>query len=265
MGRLAELRGPTPCIEAAIDTFVRAYGVDLSEAITPDEGYRSFDEFFTRRLKPGARPLAQDVRAVLCPADGRVEDFGRITADGSLEVKGKPYTVKELLGDSLEAERYEGGQYAIVYLSPRDYHRVHAPVSGAVDRVRYIPGTLFPVNQIGLDHVPQLFARNERVAIVQETATHGEVTTLMVGAIGVGRIGLAFDDLLTNVGQAPGIRHYDGAGAMLERGQELGVFHLGSTAIVFLTRQCEIRFGVTMGEQVRMGQALGVGGHDEQQ
>ncbi len=265
MGRLADLHGPTTCVQMAIDAFVRAYGVDLSEADVPEGGYRSFDAFFTRRLIAGARPLDPDPKALLSPADGRVEDFGAIQSGGSLRVKGKEYSVEELLGDRSEAARYDRGQYAIVYLSPRDYHRVHAPVGGRVDRVRYIPGTLFPVNQIGLEHVPQVFARNERIAIVQRSPTHGEVTTLMVGAIGVGRIGLSFDDLLTNVGHNPGVRRYDENGARLERGQELGVFHLGSTAIVFVTRECKIGFSVTMGDWVRMGQALGIGGRDERQ
>src|SRR5690606_25730671 len=138
------------------------------------------------------------------------------------------------LGDAEAATRYEGGTFFIVYLAPRDYHRVHAPVDGPVERIRYVPGTLFPVNSIGTEHVPRVFARNERVVIVQRSPRFGEVTTIMVGAIGVGRIGLAFDDLKTNLGHRPGVREYGPDAPRMRKGDELGVFHLGSTAVVLV-------------------------------
>lgn len=258
MGRLAGLRAG-PVAQRAIDAFVRAYDVDMSEAIVPHGGYRTFDDFFTRRLRDGARAADPDPGAVLSPADGRVEDLGPIDPAATLLVKGKRYEVSDLVGDPAAAERYRGGSFFIVYLSPRDYHRVHAPVSGPVARVRYVPGTLYPVNAIGLGHVPQLFARNERMAIVQDSETHGEVTTVMVGAIGVGRIGLSFDDVESNVGHTPGTRDYGGDGPPMERAEELGVFHLGSTAIVFVGPDAPVDFVIEPGEHVRVGQAVARG------
>ena len=260
LGRLTSARAPQVVVDAAVRAFVRAYDVDLSEVDMPAEGFRTFDEFFTRRLVDGARLVDPDPKALVSPADGRVEDLGRISRGGELVVKGKPYTVAELLTDESAAARYDGGSYFIVYLSPRDYHRVHAPTCGDVQYVRYVPGTLFPVNRIGTEHIPRLFARNERLAIVQESVVHGRVTTIMVGAIGVGRIGLSFDDVQTNRGDAPGVRSYADAPIPRDRGEELGVFHMGSTAIVLTPPACELRIIATPGASVCMGESLAVGG-----
>ncbi len=255
LGRLADLRAPGPLLQRAIDLFVRSYDIDLSEAVVPPGGFKSFDEFFTRRLVEGARPIDLDPAAVVSPADGRLEDLGEIDPDGTLLVKGRPYRVAELVDEPGAVAAYAGGSYFIVYLSPRDYHRVHAPASGRVARVRHIPGTLFPVNSIGLEHVPRLFAVNERVAIVQQTR-FGELTTVMVGAIGVGRISVSFDpEVHTNRGRSPGVRRY-ADGPPIERGAEIGVFHLGSTVIVFVPPHEGARFEVEAGSAVRVGQAV---------
>ena len=258
MGRLAALRAG-PVARSAIDAFIKVYDVDMSEAVIPAGGYRTFNEFFTRKLVPGARPADADAGAVLSPADGRVEDFGPVDLEASLLVKGKRYEVADLVGDPDAAERYRGGSFFIVYLSPRDYHRVHAPVTGPVARLRYVPGTLYPVNSIGLGHVPQLFARNERMAIVQDSAGHGEVTTVMVGAIGVGHIGLSFDPVESNVGHEPGLRDYGGDGPPMARTEELGTFYIGSTAIVFVGPDTPLEFVIRPGDHVRIGQAIARG------
>jgi phosphatidylserine decarboxylase len=257
MGKAADLRAPRPVLGSAIDAFAKAYGIDLDEAIVPREGFATFDDFFTRRLKPGARPVDADPLAVVSPADGKVEDLGAIDPSGALLVKGKRYTVAELVGDVDDARRYAGGHYFIVYLSPRDYHRVHSPVGGPVASMRHVGGTLFPVNSIGIRHVPQLFAVNERVAVEQRSEHHGPVTTILVGAIGVGRISVSFDDVLTNVaGSQPGVRRYGEDGPPLDRAEELGTFHLGSTAIVFVGPSRRLRFVVEPGARVRVGEAV---------
>ncbi len=263
LGALTSAPAPQPVIAAAIAAFVRIYDVDLSEVDIPPSGFRTFDDFFTRRLRDGARVVDPDPRALVSPADGRLEDLGEISADGSLTVKGRPYTAADLLGDSEAARRYQGGRYFIVYLSPRDYHRVHAPTCGDVQCVRYVPGTLYPVNRIGTDHLSQVFARNERLAIVQEGAVHGTVTTIMVGAIGVGRIGLSFDDVQTNRGDTPGLRSYADAPIPRDRGEELGAFHMGSTAIVMTPKACKLDLLVRPGTSIRMGEAMAKGGVDE--
>jgi phosphatidylserine decarboxylase len=263
LGGLAASRAPQRLVDAAIAAFVRAYDVDLSEVDMPPGGFRTFDDFFTRRLLDGARRVDPDPTALVSPADGRIEDFGEITVDGELTVKGQPYTTAALLGDSEAAAAYEGGHYFIVYLSPRDYHRVHAPTCGSVQCMRYVPGTLFPVNRIGTDFIPQLFARNERLAIVQEGVVHGTVTTIMVGAIGVGRIGLSFDDVQTNRGDTPGLRSYADAPIPRERGDELGVFHMGSTAIVMTPPACKLDVLAQAGASIRLGEVMAIGSIDE--
>ena len=259
LGWLTSAQAPQPIVEAAVRAFVKAYDVDLSEVDMPEAGFRTFDDFFTRRLQAGARPVDPDPTALVSPADGKMEDLGPITAEGELTVKGQPYTAASLLGDSDDAKAYEGGHYFIVYLSPRDYHRVHAPTCGDVQYVRYVPGSLFPVNRIGTENIPQLFARNERLAIVQESAVHGRVTTIMVGAIGVGRIGLSFDPLETNRGHAPGVRSFSDSPIPRNLGEELGVFHMGSTAIVMTPPECSLEVLAEPGELVRMGEAIARG------
>ena len=257
LGKLARTAGPDKMLRTAVDIYCRAYGVDLTECEVPAGGYRTFDEFFTRRLKEGARPIDPDPTTIVSPADGRLEDCGPIDRGATFRVKGRTYTVSEMLDDGLAARDYEGGEFAVIYLSPRDYHRVHAPVSGPVLSVGHVPGTLYPVNRIGLEHVPKLFARNERV-VVRQQAEQGTVATILVGAIGVGRISCSFDArVLTNSGRAPVATRYSPAQRpSLERGQELGIFHLGSTVVLFLPKDQRFTLVKAPGDSVRMGDAL---------
>jgi phosphatidylserine decarboxylase len=250
VGRLCDASLSAGVSRAVVGLYVRAYRVDLDEC-QPNEGaYESFDQFFTRKLKPGQRAICQNEREIASPADGRIEAIGPVDLEGTLLVKNKAYRVDELIGDTEDAERYRGGQFAVVYLSPRDYHRVHSPVAGNIVRVRSMPGDLFPVNAIGERHVPSLFSRNRRVAIVIDTPTLGRVTVVMVGAIIVGRI---------TVSAFPGPDVPIGDHVILPRpvrkGEEIGIFHLGSTAIVFAERGAVAPFGRHVGP-VRLGQSL---------
>jgi phosphatidylserine decarboxylase len=258
LGRAARVSAPQPLLRAGIRAYCLAYKVDLDEYEVPEAGFETFDAFFTRRLKAGTRPLDPDPNALLSPADGRLEDAGVIEVGSTLRIKGRSYDVAELLSDRLASSLYAGGQFAVVYLSPRDYHRVHAPVSGEVRILRHVDGTLFPVNAIGLKHVPHLFARNERVVVEQSTERHGPIATVMVGAIGVGRISMSFDaELVTNNGTAHSERAFvEGEGPRLERGGELGTFHLGSTVIVFAGPSARARLVKRPGDHVRVGEAL---------
>ena len=258
LGAIAATRAPQPLVQRAIDAFVRAYDVDMAQAIVPSGGYRSFDDFFTRALEPGARPIDPDTSAITSPADGKIEDFGAVDVAASITVKGKPYRVGDLLGDVGLGASYQGGNYFIVYLSPRDYHRVHTPVAGKLSASRHVPGTLYPVNRIGTDFVPQVFARNERVVSVLDSPEHGKVVTIMVAAIGVGHISMSYDDIRTNQGRDAGLKQYGANGVQLARGDELGVFHLGSTAVVFLPPGAPLEWCVSPGEMVRMGQRVAV-------
>lgn len=250
VGRLCEARLSPAVSQAVVGLYARAYAVELHEA-RQNGGYESFDAFFTRRLRDGARPLFDDERAVLSPADGRVEAIGPVQAGGTFSIKGRSYRAPELIGDEDDARRYEGGNFAVVYLSPRDYHRVHAPVAGNVPLVRSLPGDLYPVNSIGERHVPGLFARNRRVAIVVDTQAHGRVTVVMVGAMIVGRITVTgIDERDVPLGN-----HRFDPPRRVERGDEIGIFHLGSTAVVFAEPGIGGRWDRPTGP-IRMGEAL---------
>jgi phosphatidylserine decarboxylase len=231
MGRLADLRLPPPVADAVVGLYVRAYRVDLGETVPPTGSFSSFDAFFTRPLREGVRPISHP-DALVSPADGRLEDAGPIRAGGELQIKGRRYAVADLVGDPAEVARYEGGQFAIVYLSPRDYHRVHAPVAGRITLVRSLPGDYFPVNSIGERHVDSLFSTNRRVAIVIDTPARGRVTVVMVGAMVVGRITVSAIDAR----DVPVGTHVIDPAFPVAAGDEIGVFHLGSTAVVFVEK-----------------------------
>lgn len=263
MGRLSDVAGPKPMVDAAISAFVKTYAVNLDEAIVPSGGFASFNDFFTRELKPGARTVDPALDAITSPADGRVEDFGPIADGAQFRVKGQTYDAAELLDDRAAASAFQGGSFFIVYLSPRDYHRVHAPVKGRVRSLRHVDGTLLPVNSIGLTYFPMLFARNERVVTIQSSPSFGDVATIMVGAIGVGRISMSFDPrIVTNQGRAASPIAYGESGPELDKGAHLGTFHLGSTAIVMLGPRARAHFEIQAGEHVRMGQAIVRLGHN---
>ena len=164
MGKLADIRWSEKLGKRVVDAYCKLYDVDIDEAAQKG-GWQSFDAFFTRSLEDGARPIATDPGIMVSPSDGRLESTGTIDANRTFLVKGRPYRVEELLGDAHEAARYEGGGGCVIYLSPRDYHRVHSPVAGTVVEVRSLPGDYFPVNAIGIKHVPNLFVRNRLVAI----------------------------------------------------------------------------------------------------
>ena len=248
---------PAPSAAAAADrAYVRAYGVDLSEAALPADAYPSFSAFFTRRLREAARPIETEPGVVVSPSDSRLASIGRVPEDGRLEqVKGDRYSLEALLGSSGDAEALRGGQHATLYLSPSMYHRVHSPVDGRIVAWRYVPGLLFPVNAMGVRSVPGLFTRNERVVVLIETEAHGRVAVVLVGATNVGRIQLAFAELETNRGRAAG-SFAPPRPLAVRRGDELGVFNLGST-VVLLVADPRLERTFETGSLVRVGQALG--------
>lgn len=252
LGRLADKPWSPRVGRAIVGLYRRAYDLRFDECVER-EGWASFDAFFTRRLRDGARPLPADKGALVSPADGRLESAGAIDASSTFTVKGRPYRVAELVGDEREADRYRGGHGCVVYLSPRDYHRVHSPVGGIVRRVRSMPGDYFPVNAIGMRHVPQLFVRNRRVAIeIEPAGGAGRVTLVMVVAMIVGRItvsGIAAHDV-------PIGDHTFEPPAPVARGDELGVFHLGSTVVMLVDSAAAGGGWLADPGPIRVGQAL---------
>jgi phosphatidylserine decarboxylase len=255
VGRLAEVHLPGPVLRAVIAAYVRIYGVDLAESAEP-ASFRTFDEFFTRRLREGARPVEGDADVVVSPCDARLQGLGRIPEDRRLEqIKGKTYTIDELLGEGPLAARFAGGAHATLYLSPAMYHRVHWPADGRVVGWRRIPGPLYPVNALAVRHVDRLFAVNRRVVVEMESETFGPLAVVLVGATNVGRISLAFESL----GRPASIRGdwvEPAMPAAVRRGDELGVFHLGSTVVLLAADPRLAPLGLPPGALVKMGRAL---------
>jgi phosphatidylserine decarboxylase len=254
--RLADLRLPGPLLRALIRTYVRAYGVDLSEAAEPLSAYPTFNAFFTRRLREGARPVAAGRAVIVSPSDSRLQSLGRVPADARLEqIKGRAYGLAELLGDPLEAAVFAGGVHATLYLSPSMYHRVHVPVDGRITGWRYLPGRLYPVNALAVRNVEGLFAVNERVVVTIDGEDVGPVAVVLVGATNVGRITLSFAALSTNAGAPPLAVRLEPP-LPVRRGDELGAFNLGSTVVLLAADPSLEPAGVWEGDIVRVGQPL---------
>ena len=221
----------------AIRKFVAKYGVNMAEALNPDvNSYASFNDFFTRALKPGARPLAN--AAYVCPVDGAISQLGAIEGDQIFQAKGHHYSTRALVGgDATLAALFDGGQFATIYLSPKDYHRIHMPCDGTLKRMIYVPGDLFSVNPATALAVPGLFARNERVVCVFDTARGPFVLTL-VGATIVGSMATAWHGVV-NPPRTAAIRAWTYAAGTVElkQGDEMGRFLLGSTVVMLWPRE----------------------------
>jgi len=257
MARLADARLPPSVLRRLIKGYIRLYRVDMSEVAQPIESFATFNHFFTRRLREGARPVARDAAVVVAPADSRVSSIGSLPRDGRLDrIKGRSYEVEALLGSTEDAAAFAKGVHATLYLSPSMYHRVHSPVDGHIVGWRYIPGRLYPVNRLAVRHIPGLFAVNERVSILIETKDHGRVAVVLVGAANVGRISLAFSSLVTNTGGAA-VHETPASPIAIGRGDELGAFNLGSTVVLLIADpNLEAAPGLALGDIVRMGQPL---------
>jgi phosphatidylserine decarboxylase len=257
-GALTRWRAPAPVRLAAMRAFARRYGIDLSEC--PDlEVYRSFGEFFARPLRPGLRPVAEGEEVVVSPVDAVVSETG-VAAGGKLvQAKGIDYTAAALLGDDALAARLEGGAYATLYLSPRDYHRIHFPLGGTITGWRYVPGRLWPVNPASVRTVPGLFAVNERLVTALDTPL-GRCAVVAVGATVVGRVHAYYDPTVphTNQPSAPVRRRDYETPIPVEKGQELGAFEMGSTVIVLFEKgRVRLDPRLVPGARVRMGEPMG--------
>ena len=235
MGKLAGLRGGA-LTHAVIRRFVAHYGVDMAEAADPRiESYASFNDFFTRPLREGARPIA--AAPLVCPVDAAISQFGPIEHDQIFQAKGHSYSTTALLaGDAELARRFDHGHFATLYLAPKDYHRIHMPCDGRLVKMIYVPGELFSVNPLTARHVPGLFARNERVVCVFDTA-FGPFVNVLVGATIVGSVATVWHGLV-NPPRTRDVRHWDYAGRdiVLRQGQEMGRFLLGSTVVMLFPK-----------------------------
>lgn len=247
-----------PLKNLLIEMFIRAYKVDMSEAraLSIDQ-YSDFNDFFTRELRSGARPLPDNPKAVISPADGFIPEFGEIRQEKLIQAKGKEYSLAKLVGDDELSSELDGGCFATVYLSPRDYHRVHMPLSGKPLDMRYIPGKLFSVNSRTAFNLDNLFAINERLVITFESTETGQKFVLvMVGALIVGGMETVLTGPIARSKVSGKLGFKD---TSLEKGEELGRFYLGSTAILLCPKGLvDLDDSLVSEMPVKMGQQVGL-------
>lgn len=245
---------------ALIRWIIKHYDVDMSEAQQESpEAYVHFNDFFTRPLKDGARPLPENMNTIVSPADGAISQLGDIKHGRVFQAKGHDYSLIELLGGDAELGKdFAGGKFATIYLSPRDYHRIHTPAGGELRQMIHVPGRLFSVNQGTVENIPNLFARNERVVSIFDTE-HGPMAVIMVGAINVASIETVWAGLVTPQNKRVANTSYGdhSESVTLGRADEMGRFKLGSTAIVlFGADQVEWLEKWQPGMTIKMGEAL---------
>ncbi|MPY25216.1 archaetidylserine decarboxylase [Shewanella sp. YLB-07] len=248
---------------AGIKWFIKQYKIDMSEAAQSEpEAYKTFNAFFTRALKPGIRPLSQDQNYIVQPVDGAISQCGPINDGQIFQAKGHEYSSLALLGDQADdAKRFEDGDFATIYLAPKDYHRIHMPVKGTLSKMTYVPGELFSVNPLTAANVPGLFARNERVVAIFETEI-GPIAMVLVGATIVASIETVWAGTITPPGGKK-VFTWDypteGPEALtLEKGAEMGRFKLGSTVVMLFAKDAldEFADGVVPKAVTRMGQTF---------
>ena len=255
-GRVAASEAPW-LRDRLIRRFAAAYGVDLSEAARGIGEFASFNDFFTRELKPGARPLADTAQFILSPADGAVSQLGPVSGGRIIQAKGRDYSVAEILGcGAEEAARFEGGSFMTIYLSPKDYHRVHMPAAGTLAKTSYIPGDLFSVNTATAAGVDRLFARNERLSC-RFDGPDGHFASIMVGAMIVAGIDTVWPNTFRTHASTPVHEDFAGQDRRFAAGDEMGRFYLGSTVVLlFEPGRVAWREDLVPAAPLRMGEAI---------
>ena len=260
IGWLAECEWPW-LKNRIITAFINKYQVNMNEALDPEPfNYKNFNAFFTRALKVDARPIIEGEKNIACPADGAISQLGDIQDGRIFQAKGQTYSLLELLGGDREVtERFQNGKFATVYLSPKDYHRVHMPMTGTLKSMTYVPGDLFSVNTTTAENVPRLFSRNERAVCIFDTEA-GPMAVILVGAMIVAGIETTWGGQIAPIKREIRTQHYQQAQQTitLAKGEEMGRFKLGSTAIVLFAKdaiQWDEKFSATI--PTVMGELLG--------
>ncbi len=256
-GSIARAPVPAPVHRALMRGFTRAFKVDVGEAELGFEGYRTFADFFARKLKPGQRVVEGDERAVTSPVDGAISQIGYVKSGCCVQAKGIEYPIGKLLADEASAHRFEGGAFATLYLSPRDYHRIHAPLGGRILGYSYIPGEFWPVNRRSVRSLEAVFCINERLVTFIDTAA-GLLALVAVGATCVSRIRASYDESIVTHAREPAKAHRYERPIPLQKGDEVGRFEMGST-VILLFETGRVRWADGLGPEavVRMGMRLG--------
>ena len=256
VGSLTRVPAPARLHQAAMKLFAARYRVNLDETDGSLTDFKTFGSFFTRKLKPGLRPIDQSPGVVVSPVDGAVSQAGVVANGACIQAKGLEFPLGQLLGDEERAKQLEGGSFATLYLSPRDYHRIHSPLEGTIDGFVYLPGQFWPVNPASVANVKGLFAINERL-VTWLTTPLGQVAVVAVGATCVARIHATYDRLVTHRGTPAQAKRYEKP-IPVERGGELGMFEMGSTVIlVFEPGRVKWDASLVAGASVQVGQKIG--------
>jgi phosphatidylserine decarboxylase len=256
VGFMADRAVPRPLRKHVYTAFAKKVGVDLDDVERPLTDYPSLGAFFTRRLRAGARPIDMSPDTIVSPCDGVVAQVGEIAGGQLIQAKGLEYPIFGLLADRAGAARFEGGTYVVIYLSPKDYHRVHTCCEGKVTGFQHIPGALFPVNDHAVQYIGALYTRNERLVTYQDSPA-GEIATVMVGATAVGRISVTYDSVRTHSSRGrPGPRVRLPSPRPVARGEELGTFHLGSTVVLLFEPRRVVLERLVPQQKVRLGEAI---------
>jgi phosphatidylserine decarboxylase len=259
-GRLADSTG-TPALRGRfIRWFINRYGVNMNEAENSDPtSYVNFNEFFTRALKPGLRPIEGDESTLVSPVDGCISQLGNISGGRIFQAKGQSFSLLELLGgDQQRADIFAEGEFATIYLAPGDYHRIHMPMAGQLREMVHVPGSLFSVNPATAANVPNLFARNERVVCLFDTAT-GPMALVLVGAMIVGSVETPWAGVVAPGDGGVSQQNYsDDPALTFARGEEMGRFRLGSTVVMVMPKgRAQWNDAQQPGKKVRLGEAFG--------
>lgn len=259
VGKACEISLPKPAQRLINTAFAKAARINIEEAAKPLAQYDSLNALFTRTLKADARTFSTDPHTLCAPCDGRLSDFGIIQEGQILQAKGQSYRCEELLGTSDFIEKFQGGFFFIIYLSPKNYHRVHTPFAGEVTHVAYVPGGLLPVNRLGQDNFEKLFVQNERLtSFVHNTAINRLAAVVKVGATCVGKISVVYDNFTTNQNTQSSFSRALAQHYPLHAGDELGCFNLGSTVVLLLEgKGFRPEMGLEYGQSIKAGSVLG--------
>jgi len=256
-GALTRIPFPQWILQPVINRYSKAYGVKTEEYLPPEKGFKNFNSFFTRQLKPGVHIIDSDANAIVSPVDARLDQFGELDGETIMQAKGVHYNLHDLL-PSKEAARFEGGSFMTLYLSPGDYHRIHSPAGGTITGYFHLPGKLYTVQEFMVQGLQGLFSKNERLISYIDTG-RGTIAVCKIGAMNVGRMSISHAPVITNktFRSKKEVLYNEGERPSIKSGDELGMFHLGST-IVLLFEKDFIRYaGLVTGDTVRVGQKIG--------
>ncbi len=257
LGKLADIQLPSPLLVSFIQLYSKVYAVNLNEIKAPSlASFKSFNDFFTRQLNPKSRPIDNNPDSVISPVDGKIAEYGDITNGLLIQTKGIYYSLNDLVGTK-QASLFKDGYYITFYLSPSDYHRIHAPISGRITEFSYFSGNLWPVNDFGVKHVGGLFSINERIVTALE-GKNGSVGMVKVGATVVGKIKVEYSDLASNTGEKTQLHLPVFPARLFEKGDEVGRFQLGSTVILLFQKGQFTPRDLQKQKSVKMGQPIGL-------